>query len=257
LARAYSAGAEAWAAGPVLIYGRLAELLVASSPVPLAGRRVLDLGAGTGAASRPATAAGAEVVAVDAALGMLRTERDTRPPGAIGDAIALPFRDDAFDLVVAAFSLNHLHDPVMGLRETARVIETGGFLLASTYATDDDHPVKEAVSRALAEFGWVQPSWYPRVKMAMAAWGTVASAAEAVARGGLRPVRVERREVAFPALDPDHLVAWRLGMAQSAPFFATLDASAQLAVARRARELLGSQPPPLIRAAIFAVAEVG
>ena len=45
---AYAAGAAAWASGPARVYRRLAELLVAFSPVPLGGRRVLDLGSGTG-----------------------------------------------------------------------------------------------------------------------------------------------------------------------------------------------------------------
>src|SRR6478736_1201893 len=108
LADAYSDGAEAWAAGPVRIYVVLAELLVDCSPIALRGRRVLDLGTGTGAASRPAVAKGASVTALDTPLGMLQTDRAERPPAVVGDALALPFRSGAFDVVVAAFSMNHL-----------------------------------------------------------------------------------------------------------------------------------------------------
>ena len=55
------------------MYRRWPQALVAAGPVALAGCRVLDLGAGTGAAGRAALAAGARgVVAADVAVGMLR-----------------------------------------------------------------------------------------------------------------------------------------------------------------------------------------
>jgi hypothetical protein len=54
----YDAAAGGWASGPGPMYARLAGALIAAAPVPLAGRRVLDLGAGTGAAGRAALAAG-------------------------------------------------------------------------------------------------------------------------------------------------------------------------------------------------------
>ena len=47
----YEAAAPAWADGPGPLYTRLARVLVAAAPVPLAGAVVLDLGAGTGAAA--------------------------------------------------------------------------------------------------------------------------------------------------------------------------------------------------------------
>src|SRR5207245_2821241 len=65
MAAAYAQGAQAWAEGPTRIYERLARVLVDFSPVPLAGRLVLDLGSGTGAGSRAAIAAGARVIAAD------------------------------------------------------------------------------------------------------------------------------------------------------------------------------------------------
>jgi SAM-dependent methyltransferase len=254
LADAYSAGAEAWASGPVRIYGLLAELLVDCSPIALRGSRVLDLGTGTGAASRPAVAKGASVTALDTAFGMLLTDRAERPPAVVGDALALPFRPGAFDLVVAAFSMNHLDDPVAGVRAVSEIIKGGGFLLASTYAVDDDHPVKAAVEQALGEHGWQRPPWYSDVKRAMAAWGTVDQATSAVDRGGMHVVSVDKREVPFPQLETDALIGWRLGMAQSAGYFASLAGPERTAVVERARELLGPHPAPLIRRVLFIVA---
>jgi SAM-dependent methyltransferase len=232
----------------------MAELLVARSPVALRDSHVLDLGTGTGAVSRPATAAGAHVIAVDNALGMLQANRAQRPPAVIADAVALPSRSAAFDVVIASFSLNHLEEPATGVREAARVLRRDGVLLASTYATDDDHPVKHAVDAALTEWGWEVPTWYPRLKQAMAAWGTVTDATAAVDRGGMEPVSVERVEIPFPDLGPAALVRWRLGMAQSASFYDALDDQQRQAVEQRASELLGPHPEPLVRRVIFITA---
>jgi SAM-dependent methyltransferase len=232
------------------IYGRLAELLVARSPVDLRDRDVLDLGAGTGAASRAAGARGARrVVAVDRALGMLQADRGARPPAAVGDALALPFASRAFDVVVAAFSLNHLTDPTAGVREAGRVARR--CLLASTYAADDGHAVKGAVERALAECGWIPPPWYTETKAAMAAWGTIDDVTLSIERGGLVPVHVEAVRVPFPDLAPVDLVRWRLGMAYCASFVAEHDAGV---IERRALELLPDDAGPLVRTVIFLAA---
>ena len=119
LAAAYSLSADAWTRGPTRLYGRLAELLVAASPVPFDGALVLDLGAGTGVGSRAAAAAGARVIAVDLALGMLVADRERRPPAIVGDAMALPFASGGFEVVLAPFCLNHLSEPSAGVAEAA------------------------------------------------------------------------------------------------------------------------------------------
>ncbi len=105
------------------------------------GKRVLEIGCGTGYALVPiARAAGASGLAVglDIAEGMLamaraRLERaglPRRPPLMMADAVALPFADGTFDAVFMAFTLE-LFDtpdiPVM-LAECARVLRLGGRL---------------------------------------------------------------------------------------------------------------------------------
>jgi len=248
---AYSDSAADWASGPASVYGRLADLLVRFSPFPFAGSTVLDLGSGTGLASRAAQVVGARVVAADLAIGMLRVDRGRRPPAVAADAGALPFRDRAFEIVLAAFSLNHLACPEAGVAEAARV---GRVLLASTYAVDDDHLVKGAVETALREIGWARPAWYDDVKRSMAKWGTIDAASTLIRQGGMTPVRVEQMEVEFPGLGPEDMVAWRMGLAQSAPFLATLSPELRARSVRRAAELLGPRPEPLVRRVIFLAA---
>jgi SAM-dependent methyltransferase len=249
LAAAYSAAGLAWQQGPGRIYDRLAETVVAACPVPVAGRFVLDLGAGTGAASRALLRSDAEVIAVDNAVGMLRPDAAQRPPGVAGEAVALPFAAGSFGVVVAAFCLNHLADPAAGLAEAGRVTAPGGAVVVSAYAEDDDHPVKAAVEQAAADAGWTAPPWYQQLKTeAMPRLATpdrMAAVADVVP--GLVEARVTRHEVAFPDFTPSELVAWRLGMAQQALFVAALDPPDRAALAQAALDRLGPHPPPLVR----------
>jgi ubiquinone/menaquinone biosynthesis C-methylase UbiE len=252
-AAAYSATGAAWERGPARIYDRLAEMVVAALPVAVAGGSALDLGAGTGAATRALLAAGASrVVAVDAALGMLAHDAGRRPPAVAGDALALPFADGAFDATVAAFSLNHLADPAAGLREAARVTRRGGGLAASAYADDDDHPVKHAVVAALAARGWTPEPWYQALQVDAAPKLATVAAARAAAEAAGIDADVEPARVPFLDLDAPALIAWRLGLAQHAPFFDALPTDADRdALVDDAAARLGESWPPLERSIII------
>ena len=257
-AAAYSATGPAWERGPARIYDRLAEVVVATLPVPLAGATALDLGAGTGAASRALLAAGARhVVAVDAALGTLAHDAGGRPPAVTGDATALPLAAAAFDCTVAAFSLNHLVNPAAGLQEAARVTRSGGGIAASAYADDDDHPVKHAVVAALTARGWTVEPWYQAVQCDAAPKLATVDAARVAADAAGLDADVVRVRVPFPDLDAPALIAWRLGLAQHAPFFdglATDDERRSLVDDAAAR--LGEDWPPLERSIIILRAAV-
>jgi SAM-dependent methyltransferase len=252
---AYSVSAPAWHAGPSRIYDRLAERLLDQSPVPLEGALVVDLGAGTGAASRAALARGARVIAVDRAEGMVRFDRAARPPAVVADALALPLADRSVDVVAAAFSINHLGDQVGALAEAGRVLRRGGALVASAYADDDSHPVKAAVDTAAGEAGWQPPPWLAQSYAHATNLATEDAAARALVAAGL-PGEARRERLAFPDLAPDDLVAWRLGMAQTAPFVQSLAPKAREALVARALAVLGDAPP-LVRSVIVMVARRG
>jgi SAM-dependent methyltransferase len=239
---AYGSSAEAWTAGPEQVYARLAQTLVDAAPLSLGGARVLDLGAGTGVASRAALAAGAAlVVALDNAVGMLRRGASIRP--VLGDACALPFAADSFDLVVAAISLGHVTDPVRALHETRRV---GGTLLVSAFEAGWTHAAKNAVDEALAAFGFRPPPWYVRLKRDVEPRVDDPANLAALARAaGYRDVSVTTVPVATGLDTPAQLVGWRLGMAHVAPFMQALPAP-ERAAARRTAEFALVGAPPLV-----------
>jgi SAM-dependent methyltransferase len=141
--------ARYWA--PVLraMAGPLLEAL------PLEGAaRVLDLGTGTGALLQPLRqrAAGARLVGVDRADGMLRRVR--AEAGLVrAEATALPLRDHAFDAAVLAFMLFHLPDPVAALREVRRVLRPGGWAGVVTWGTGADVPGGDLWTDALDAAG--------------------------------------------------------------------------------------------------------
>lgn len=101
------------------------------------GKRVLDLGTGTGDLAREALRGGAtEVVGADFVLEMLRLARskcESRSPGsplrlAQADALRLPFADQSFDCVISGFLLRNVADLPVALSEMARVLVPGGRL---------------------------------------------------------------------------------------------------------------------------------
>jgi malonyl-CoA O-methyltransferase len=95
----------------------------------LAGRDVLDLGAGTGHYARLAAALGARVaIAIDITPEMLRK---APRPSLVGDASRLPFLSGCVDVVVGALLLSFVPDVALTLREVARVLRPGGTLVVS------------------------------------------------------------------------------------------------------------------------------
>jgi demethylmenaquinone methyltransferase/2-methoxy-6-polyprenyl-1,4-benzoquinol methylase len=102
-----------------------------------AGERVLDLAAGTGSSSVTFTTAGACCVACDFSLGMLQVGARAHA-GTVsfvaGDALRLPFADQAFDAVTISFGLRNLADPDEGLAEMLRVTRPGGRLVVCEFS---------------------------------------------------------------------------------------------------------------------------
>jgi SAM-dependent methyltransferase len=96
-------------------------------------RRVLEVGGGEGElAERIRDELGAEVIAIDQSERMVEIQRSKGIDARVGDVQGLSFDDGEFDVVVAAWMLYHVSDLDLGLAEIARVLKTGGRLVAVT-----------------------------------------------------------------------------------------------------------------------------
>ncbi len=98
------------------------------------GPRVLEVGVGTGK-NMPYYLPGMQITAIDLTLGMLahaqkKADKLNLDVNIIlGDAQSLEFEDDSFDSVVATFVFCSVPDPILGLKELARVAKPQGQIL--------------------------------------------------------------------------------------------------------------------------------
>ena len=131
------------------------------------GVRVLDVAAGSGGVAIPAARAGAEVVAVDYAPGMVeRLAERARAEGLsgltaqVGDGTDLELEDDSFDLVVSLNGISLFDDLAGGLREAVRVTRAGGEVAVVTFG---QLPRVEFISFFLGAVRAVAPEALPPV----------------------------------------------------------------------------------------------
>ena len=98
----------------------------------LRGRRVLDVGCGTGWFSREIERAGGRVVALDIGVKLLEKVGDKCGAARVaGDACGLAFTDNSFDIVVSSECIEHTVDPRQALAEMCRVLKPGGVLVVT------------------------------------------------------------------------------------------------------------------------------
>jgi ubiquinone/menaquinone biosynthesis C-methylase UbiE len=124
--------------------------------------RVLELGCGTGK-HLPALAAGCRPVAVDPWLPSLQRAR-TRAPGVplvCARAEALPFKDGAFDAVVAALVFCSVDAPDLGLAEVRRVLAPGGALRLLEHVRSGHRLWAWAQDRAQPAWTWLNGGCRP------------------------------------------------------------------------------------------------
>lgn len=99
------------------------------------GKRVLDVGTGSGRHAFQAHALGAEVMAVDVgpAIEVARRNLPDEVVTVQADAEALPLEEGAFDLVMSIGVLHHLPDTAAALENVVRYARPGGFVQIYLY----------------------------------------------------------------------------------------------------------------------------
>jgi SAM-dependent methyltransferase len=248
----YARSGRRWALGAELVYGPVATELVAMSPHPLAGRTVLDAGAGTGAASAALSARNARVLAMDRSPAMLAWNAAARPPCTVADIRALPLAADSVQDSVAAFVLNHLTEPVPGLAELGRVTRPGGTILAAVFSNNSHSQARDRIDDLALAGGWQVPGWYAELKStAIPVLGSAAAMSGAARAAGLRVVQAEERSVDVGVTSPAQLVSYRLGQAPFAGWLDTLGTAAAGEFAAAAAAAIGDDMPPYRPIVVF------
>ena len=115
---------------------------------------VLDVAAGTGHAARQLAGTARTVVALDATEAMLaRGQAQAATDGCRnvlfmrGDAAALPFLDDSFDVVVSRFAAHHFERPAVVVAEMVRCTRPGGHVALVDLVADEDPEVAAEQNR--------------------------------------------------------------------------------------------------------------
>lgn len=123
------------------------------------GEGVLDVACGTGVVARQAArrvGSDGQVSAIDINTQMIALARSLpAPTGAKvawleGDAVALPFADAAFDVVLCQHAMPFFPDPAAATREMRRVLKPGGRALAIVLQGLEQHVVFRALMESVA-----------------------------------------------------------------------------------------------------------
>lgn len=131
---------------------------IARRAASLSPRAVLETAAGSGVVTRalaPRLPRGASYVVTDLNQPMVdyaagRQPPDTRIKWRQADALALPFENQAFDLICCQFGAMFFPDRTAGYREARRVLKPGGHFLLNVWDRIEENVFANDVTNALA-----------------------------------------------------------------------------------------------------------
>lgn len=214
----------------------LAEVFVAFAGVD-PGDKVLDVGCGPGALTGRLRSVGAEVAAIDPSAPFIEAVRVQFPDVDVrrGTAEEMPFDTAAFDVALAQLVVHFMTDPVVGVRQMARVTRRGGVVAACVW----DGP-----TGALAPF-WdsvhmVDPEVEDEALLSGAHKGHLTGLFEAA---GLRDV--EEDSIAVDLVHPAFEEWWEpytYGVGPAGDYLQRLTDSGRARLKSVARERLGGGP---------------
>lgn len=214
----------------------LAEAFVAFAGVG-AGDKVLDVGCGPGALTAHLLSVGADVVAIDPSPPFLDAIRAHFPEVDVqrGTAEGLPYDTGVFDAALAQLVVHFMTDPIVGVRQMARVTRPGGAIAACVW----DGPTG-AVAPFWDAVHLIDPAAEDEALLAGARMGSLSGLFEAA---GLRDV--EEDSIAVEVVHPTFEEWWEpytFGVGPAGDYVRRLDGEARAHLESVAREHLGDGP---------------
>jgi ubiquinone/menaquinone biosynthesis C-methylase UbiE len=169
------------------------DLVVRAAPRP--GERVLDLACGTGIVARLAAArmGAGRIIGVDINAGMLAVAQSRSAEAALpidwqeATALALPFPDEAFDLILCQLGLQFFPNRPVALSEMRRVLAHAGRVALSVFSAIDHTPATNALADALDRHVGAAASQTKRSEHALS---DERELRELVSRAGFRNVEI-------------------------------------------------------------------
>jgi SAM-dependent methyltransferase len=181
------------------------ELLRAAAVAP--GERVLDVACGAGYVAAAARDIGADATGIDFSAEQVRLAQESYPGMTLiaGDALALPFADGAFDVVVNAFGLPHVADHEQVVREAGRVLAPAGRFAYASWCAPEKCIAFSLIYDAIRAHGTLDvglpagPNFF--------ACGEEGYARAMLARAGFVDVHAVELPLVWRAASPDEFIA--------------------------------------------------
>jgi SAM-dependent methyltransferase len=208
------------------ILGPFAKALVDQAALP-AGSTVLDLGCGTGAATRYAAeriGPSGRVIGVDLNGGMLAVAQSLSAANGApvewheANAMQLPLPDESVDRIISAQMLQFVPDKARALAEMRRVLKAGGEVAFSVWRGTVENPYFQAQAEAITQHISAEAAAGLRAGFALADPAVIETLLQ---EAGLTTIEVSVQQLDLPLPDleefvPRHILATPLAAAYNA-----------------------------------------